>query len=224
MTSIERIQLSSVRLSESIGDELMQMIAAGILKPGQRLNEVQLATAFGVSRGPVREAARALEGQGVLISRPRQGFYVANYTAKELSDLYDVKQWLDQAMVEDYVTHGDTAMYREIEADISSIKTSGKMEFNNSLLAFRTRMTARLDNRFLAGQMLSLYRQLYIVAALLHTDHNDQRIKQIIGTLRGFWAAMIAGEADRAQTILRDDTRHWQEDVPPRFETAQLRD
>ncbi|WP_010140582.1 GntR family transcriptional regulator [Oceanicola sp. S124] len=220
MTSIEKIQLSSVRLSESIGEELMHLIAAGVLKPGQRLNEVHLANSFGVSRGPVREAARELEGQGVLISKPRQGFYVTNYTPKEISDLYDAKQWLDQAMVQDFRTHGDTALFKEILGDIDSIDTAGKLEFANSLLAFRTRMTTRLSNRFLAGQILSLYRHLYIVSALLHTDHTERRMEQIIGTLRKFWAAMVAGTFDEALKVLRDDTEYWRQDVAPRFEEA----
>ena len=220
MTSIERIQLSSVRLSESIGGELMHLIAAGELKPGQRLNEVHLANTFGVSRGPVREAARELEGQGVLISKPRQGFYVTNYTPKEIVDLYEAKQWLDQAMVHDFRTHGDEALFRELLADIDRIDTSGKLEFANSLLAYRTRLAGRLSNRFLAGQILSLYRHLYIVSALLHTDHTQQRIEQIVGTLRGFWTAMVAGEFEAAQTILREDTEFWRQDVAPRFEAA----
>lgn len=220
MTSIEKMQISSVRLSESIGEQLMHLIAAGVLKPGQRLNEVHLASMFGVSRGPVREAARELEGQGVLTSRPRQGFYVTNFTAKEISDLYDAKRWLDQAMVQDFVTNGDVALFGGILADIGSIDASGKLEFANSLLAFRTRMASRLSNRFLAAQILSMYRHLYIVSALLHTDHTQQRMEQIIGTLQRFWSAMVAGQFDQATQILHDDTAYWRDDVAPRFDNS----
>lgn len=218
MKTIEKINISSVRLSESIGGELMKMIAAGTLKPGQRLNEVHLANIFGVSRGPVREAAKELEGQGVLLSRPRQGFYVTDYTSKEISDLYVTKQWLDQAMVDDFKTNGDTALYREIQADIAMIDSSTKLEFANSLLEFRTRMTARMSNRFLAGQILSLYRHLYIVSALLHTDHTERRIVQIMTTLQDFWAEMVTGDFDKALGILQADTEYWHRDVAPRFE------
>lgn len=218
MNVTERINTSSVRLSESIGGELMNMIAAGTLKPGQRLNEVHLAGMFGVSRGPVREAAKGLEGQGLLISRPRQGFYVTDYTSKEICDLYLTKQWLDQAMVDDFKTNGDPALYREIQADIATINSSTKLEFANSLLAFRTRTTARMSNRFLAGQILSLYRHLFIVSAILHTDHTEKRIVQIMKTLQGFWADMVAGDFDKALETLRSDTEYWRQDVAPRFE------
>ncbi|MET3598313.1 GntR family transcriptional regulator [Martelella mangrovi] len=218
MTLIKNIQISSVRLSERIGEELMQLIAAGILKPGQRLNEVHLAESFGVSRGPVREAARELEGLGVLISRPRQGFYVTDYTPKEISDLYEAKQWLDQAMIEDFRTHSDTALYAEILADIDTIDTSGKLEFANSLLAFRTRMSAHLNNRFLAGQIQSLHRHFFIVSALLHPEHTVERMHRIIDTQRKFWSAMVAGDYEKARTVLHDDAAYWSRDVAPRFE------
>tara|TARA_R110002020_G_scaffold316999_1_gene532665 strand:+ start:37336 stop:37995 length:660 start_codon:yes stop_codon:yes gene_type:complete len=217
MKTLEKISISSVRLSESIGEELMKMIASGSLEPGQRLNEVHLASMFGVSRGPVREAAKELEGQGMLISRPRQGFYVMNYTPKEISDLYITKQWLDRAMVDDFRTNGDLKLYREIQADIATIDSSTKLEFANSLLAFRTRMTARLSNRFLAGQILSLYRHLYIVSALLHTDHTERRIEQIMTTLKNFWAEMVGGDFDAALKVLHEDTEYWHQDVVPRF-------
>ena len=218
MKTIEKISIPSVRLSESIGEELMKMIAAGTLKPGQRLNEVHLANVFSVSRGPVREAAKELEGQGVLISRPRQGFYVTDYTAKEINDLYLTKQWLDQAMVDDFKCNGDTMLFREIQADVASIDVSSKLLFANSLLAFRTRMTGRMSNRFLAGQILSLYRHLYIVSAILHTDHTERRIHQIMTTLRNFWAEMVAGDFGTALRILQDDTESWRQDVVPRCE------
>ncbi|WP_417522653.1 GntR family transcriptional regulator [Marinovum sp.] len=52
--SIKKLQNKS--LSETVGDELVRLIASGALKSGQRLNEVQLAESFGVSRG--RTASR----------------------------------------------------------------------------------------------------------------------------------------------------------------------
>ncbi len=72
----------------------MRAIARGDLKPGARLNEAQMAQTLGVSRGPVREAARELEGQGFLVSRPNQGFYVVDFDAQAIRDVYEAKDWL----------------------------------------------------------------------------------------------------------------------------------
>ncbi|MEQ8367094.1 MAG: GntR family transcriptional regulator [Roseicyclus sp.] len=49
-----------------VRDELERMILAGELETGERLNEISLAGQLGVSRGPVREAARSLEREGLV--------------------------------------------------------------------------------------------------------------------------------------------------------------
>ena len=85
-------RLRSSNLSESVRDELIRLIVGGVLKPGDRLNEVHLAERLGVSRGPVREAARELEGNGLIVSKPRLGFYVADFTASEIVDAFNETQ------------------------------------------------------------------------------------------------------------------------------------
>ncbi len=58
-------------LREVVADELRQMIMTGALQPGERLFEDRLAEQLGVSRNPVREAIRALEGTGLVEVVPR---------------------------------------------------------------------------------------------------------------------------------------------------------
>jgi len=55
---------------------LMQAIVQGRLPPGSKVVEAGIARELGVSRAPVREAARLLEKQGLLVASPRRGFFV----------------------------------------------------------------------------------------------------------------------------------------------------
>lgn len=64
-------------LREIVADEIREMITTGQLAPGERLFEDRLAEQLGVSRNPVREAIRALEGTGLVEVVPRRGAYVA---------------------------------------------------------------------------------------------------------------------------------------------------
>lgn len=213
-------KVTSKGLSETIGEELVSLIANGVLKPGQRLNEVHLAESFGVSRGPLREAARELEGQGLVISRPRQGFYVADFTARQIVDLYEVKGWIDQAIIHDVLTYLGRATCLEILADIDSIVTTDKVSFANSLFAFRQRFVARLHNRILAAQALSMYRQFHIVTALIDVSDSENRIARIVKTLRDFWQALAEGNSAHAWQVMQDDAAFWRKNVAPHFETT----
>ena len=59
-----------------VRDELERMILHGDIAPGDRLNEYALAEQLGVSRAPVREAARSLEREGLVTAVANEGVYV----------------------------------------------------------------------------------------------------------------------------------------------------
>ena len=122
----------------------MRAIARGDLKPGQRLNEAQMAQSLGVSRGPIREAARELEGQGFLVSRPNQGFYVADFAPDAIRDVYEAKDWLETAFVADLARSLPLAERRAILAEIDALDVSDRLAFTETLFAFRARVLARL--------------------------------------------------------------------------------
>lgn len=208
-------------LSDTVREELVRLIVTGVLKPGQRLNEVHLADRLGVSRGPLREAARELEGQGLVISRPRLGFYVVDFSAAEILDLYEIKTFIDQALIRDVLRYWSDAARRATLAEIDRIDRSAKLPFSRSLFGFRQKVVARVHNRYLAEHAQSLYRRFYIVTALIDVPDETDRIDRIIGVLHGFWSALVAGDGVRAQQIADDDTAYWTSDLPARFVERQ---
>jgi DNA-binding GntR family transcriptional regulator len=220
MTVAETDALAARSLSEAVRDRLMRLIANGALKPGERLNEVHLAEAFGISRGPVREAARELAGQGLLVSRPRLGFFVARFTRAEIVDVYEAKTWLEAALIDDLAVHCDRATRRAILAEIDGIDASDRVAFTESLFRFRLRMTARIRNRFLADLVLALYRKFYVIEAVIANAESTDRQARIVETLRRFWTSMAADEIAAARAVTAADTAHWLADLPPRFPGA----
>lgn len=74
---------------------LMDDIAAGALRPGERLDEVTLTRRFGVSRTPVREALSRLVAQGVLVPGEKRGVRVAEYSRTELAQIFETMQEIE---------------------------------------------------------------------------------------------------------------------------------
>jgi len=74
-----------------IADFLGEQISSGMLPPGQRLRETDLATTYEVSRATVREALRLLETRGLVRIQPQRGAYVTQLSAKEIYDLYAIR-------------------------------------------------------------------------------------------------------------------------------------
>ena len=90
------IKLDSYQpLREVVCETLREAIVDGVLKPGERLMEIQLAEELGVSRTPVREAIRKLELEGFVVMIPRRGTYVADMSIKDINEVYEVRTALD---------------------------------------------------------------------------------------------------------------------------------
>lgn len=83
-------------LRDVVFHTLREAILKGELKPGERLMELQLAAKLGVSRTPIREAIRMLEQEGLAVTIPRKGAEVAKMTEKDMEDVLQVREALDE--------------------------------------------------------------------------------------------------------------------------------
>jgi DNA-binding GntR family transcriptional regulator len=92
-------QLDNRTLWEQVRDRLREDILAGRLEPGAELSEVALASEFGTSRGPLREALGRLASEGLVTITPRRGAVVAQLSREEFIDAYQVREALETLAV-----------------------------------------------------------------------------------------------------------------------------
>ncbi|MDQ1764363.1 hypothetical protein DAI43_17640 [Achromobacter xylosoxidans] len=86
-------------LPEQIAERIYNAIIAGEYQPGERIREEALAEAYGVSRGPVREALRILERDSVVRVLANKGAHVTKLSTKEVNDTFEIRMVLAGAMV-----------------------------------------------------------------------------------------------------------------------------
>ena len=80
---------------EAVLAELRRAIAAGELKPGQPIAQAVLAERLGVSRVPVREALKILQGEGQVGYQPHHGYSVTRLDLDDLREAYRIRQLLE---------------------------------------------------------------------------------------------------------------------------------
>lgn len=78
-------------LAGEVRTEIERMIVDGDLRAGEKLNELALSNAMGVSRGTVREAIRSLADSGLIDLIPNRGAFVHQTTLDEVRNLYDIR-------------------------------------------------------------------------------------------------------------------------------------
>jgi DNA-binding GntR family transcriptional regulator len=82
-------------LVDVVAERIEAAIISGRLEPGSRLSEQALATSLGVSRGPLREAIRRLEGRKLLERTPNIGVRVAALSLRDLNEILQVREALE---------------------------------------------------------------------------------------------------------------------------------
>ena len=106
-------------LVQRVARLLSKAIVTGQLSQGERLSESVVARQLGVSRAPVREAARLLENSGLVTYLPNRGFFVRSITARELADLYEFRLVIETAAVRRLIRDGlgdsETRLVQQIE-------------------------------------------------------------------------------------------------------------
>lgn len=76
-------------------ERIRAAVIQGLFKPGEKLNQSELAKRFDVSRIPIREALRTLEGEGLIQFHPNYGAIVAAVTEGEIRDIYEIRAALE---------------------------------------------------------------------------------------------------------------------------------
>jgi DNA-binding GntR family transcriptional regulator len=83
--------LATLTLTDAVTDTIRNAILTGSLQPGARLVEVSIAKQMQMSRGPVREALRLLEKEGLVARIPRKGTCVASLTPEDVEEIYSFR-------------------------------------------------------------------------------------------------------------------------------------
>jgi len=86
----------SPSLAEQAADAIVTGISSGVLKPGQRLVETELAGMLHMSRVPLREALKILEAQGIVESIPRRGTRIAHFNDDRVDQICKARIALEQ--------------------------------------------------------------------------------------------------------------------------------
>ena len=87
--------LRPASLRQQVYDQLRAALRAGKYKPAERITEVGVAKALGVSRTPVREALGLLSREGLLVSLPHGGFKVPVVNEQDIAEIFEIRRLLE---------------------------------------------------------------------------------------------------------------------------------
>ncbi|USX23283.1 GntR family transcriptional regulator [Oxalobacteraceae bacterium OTU3REALA1] len=192
--------------SASLREQIEEMIAVGVFKPGQHLDETELATRFGVSRTPIRETLIQLASMGLVVIRPRRGAIVAELGPQQLVEMFEVMSELESTCgrlaARRMTPEEQKALLSAHEACLAAMQAHEPDDYYYKNEVFHEAIYAGSHNQFLIEQTRNLYRRLrpYRRLQLRVRDRLANSYREHEGVVQ----AIVSGDGDLAARLLRD--------------------
>lgn len=117
-------QKQSKTLVDDVFDRILFKVIDGQIPPGGAVNELSLAAEFNVSRGPVREAVKRLQGTGLITKEPYLKARVINLTVSDMIQIFQLREAVEAMSVKLATLTMSSAEIDDLLADFTNVKGS----------------------------------------------------------------------------------------------------
>ncbi|TNF64996.1 MAG: GntR family transcriptional regulator [Rhodobacteraceae bacterium] len=191
--------------ADVIADELERMILDGTFADGERLDEVQLAARFSVSRTPIREALQRLAQSRLVEQVPRRGVFVHQPGPVELIEMFEVMAELEAVCARLAASRITDAALADLHATNARCTASVEAQDADTYFRENERFHAIIyrqsGNAFLEQECLRLHRRLQPFRRMQLRLRG--RLRQSMTEHEAIVAALQSGDGPRAAEVIR---------------------
>lgn len=192
-------------LRQQVYERLRTALRAGEYRPNQRLTEIGIAEALGVSRTPVREALGLLSREGLLSSMPHGGFKVPDLQVDDLNDIFELRYLLEPyaagLAARNAYHEGVTGMHVAIQNEKQCLIDSDNIAFVRASQDFRSRLFAMAGNRRLAAAISQIEGHVQFVRSETFDDWKTRSV--LISAQEQLLEAVRLRDAEAAAKSMR---------------------
>lgn len=206
MNSKSSSSASAVSHSQRIQQALEAEIFSGKLPPGARLDEVELAARFRVSRTPVREALRHLASSGLIQMRSRQPAQVVELSAHKLVEMFQVMAELEglcARLAARRITPEQVSALHALHNELAELAGTDRVDdFYEVNRRFHELIYEASQNEFLAEQTRALRNRIGAYRRLV--THRPSRRAATLHEHAEVLRCIVAGDEQAAAAAMRD--------------------
>jgi DNA-binding GntR family transcriptional regulator len=200
------LPFAAISLPEQIADRIVDAICIGQISAGQRLIETELAQTLNVSRGPVREAIRILDSQGIIVSADGRGMRVADFDKVWADQLLDVRVAIEQQAALQAAAQlvKIPSLARELNAKIDELGLAEGdwLAVNKGDADFHTKIFELANNRLLLTLWAAISRHVQILFSI--ESKRDPDFQVVLDDHRLYLETLLHGSASQISSEIRD--------------------
>lgn len=204
MLKFPALWMKNASLGERIANELRLRILESDIKPGEILSENQIAQQYGTSRSPVRDALKALSNDG-LVRLERMGVVVLGLSLKDLQELYDVREMIENFAQQRVSRKNMDAMLNLLNKDIDKMELAARYDDHSDFAYYDLTFHETIIQHAEHHRILNLWnsmRPLIMAVILVTTEdvfaHGAEHVEWVIDKHRKIVQAM---QSDNMKTI-----------------------
>ncbi|MBF8173176.1 MULTISPECIES: GntR family transcriptional regulator [Streptomyces] len=192
-----RTRMPRQLLSDHVYTLLRDWIVSGQLAPGQRLVESEIARGFGTSQAPPREAIKRLAYEGLVITQPHRGTYVARVSERQAQDVRDIRVMFEEYAARRVTGRLDAEHTRLLTEDVAQLRRAAAKD---DIGAFRDADMSFHRHVCEAARNAALIRLWRLIESSLWDLH-------VLGDPRyaGGWGAMAEHHAELLDVLRSGD-------------------
>ncbi|WP_329567660.1 GntR family transcriptional regulator [Streptomyces sp. NBC_01361] len=206
---MDRLAVDQVRqlpLGERVAGQLRERIVKGELEPGTHLVEGALADSFDVSRGPIRDALRILESEGLVESR-RRGVFVTGLDEDDIEELFTLRESMERLALTRAMERADGPRAADLlDAQVAVMAEAADKKdpaaFAEADLRFHTLFYELAQHRRLSAAW-EQHRPVFTVL-LDVTNTQDRDLRPSVESHAGLVRAFRSGDVEQAVSLLSE--------------------
>ena len=184
-------------------------IRTQILGPGERLVEVELASALHMSRTPVRESLRRLVSEGLVGNAPRRGLSVRMLTLQDLVDIFEIDEVLEGLAARTAAQRMGAAEIEALSHVVCRMERALAAGDDSALAMANTQFHSMLRMGSKNGRLPTLLGQHHDTAPTLRSHQlAPERAPVAVAEHRAIYHAIAARDGDTAERLTREHTQN----------------
>lgn len=190
-------------------DAVRDAIVRGRFKPGERIKEIPLAAELDISRGPIRDALRRLERDGIVEVIPNRGAVVPEIRAVDVLEVYALRAALGELALHKLILEEsvpEQALERTLERLRRAVERGQADRAADADLAYQSQIVSSSGLHRVAEEFDRLTWQVRIFIVALDLTLVD-KLPRILAELEALHAALVTGAG--AEALWREKYERW---------------
>lgn len=200
---------------------LRDAIVKGRLKPGERITEVAVAEELGISRGPIREAIRLLEHDGLLKIEPNKGACVPEVCTDDVLEVYAMRAALGSLALHKFMLDSSEDAIARLDRELQWLRRgaeAGKAaQVIEADLRYQTTIVSLSAMSRVIRQFDRLTWQVRVFIASLDIRF-EERLPAMVEEIEALHAAIVSADTALAECVWREKFELWVRDFTGQLE------